>query len=310
MRKTLSAVIFLLLWLSAFGAVAGTLTTRNLSHASVARSYLEYRPTTLAAGALPLVVVLHGGADSAAGAAGSTRASSHWRVLSDAEGFVVAYPDGVGGNWNDCGQVALSGSPSTAEDVGFLRRVAGDMSSRFNIDQSRIYVSGASNGGLMSLRLLQEASETFAGAAAFIALNALDSAGECRLPVNPSTVIYQYATADPLIQAAGGVRNQSAVATRAFWLSRLNCVGAPVIDDYFDTDPNDGSTVSAERFQTCADGSSLHIMTATGAGHTTPSILYPTGGNQNRDIEAVEEAWKFLKEENLGIDRWFVSGFE
>jgi polyhydroxybutyrate depolymerase len=291
-------------------AHAGTLTTRNLTHDSLARSYLEYRPTTLPTTPLPLVVVLHGGSESAAVAAGSTRASFHWRVVADADGVVLAYPEGILGNWNDCGQTALTGTPSSADDVGFLRKVVADMSGRFTIDQQRIYVSGASNGGLMSLRLVQEASETFAGAAAFIALNANDAAGECRSPANPSTVLYQYGSVDPIIQPGGGPRNQSAAATRTYWSSRLACVGAPLLEDYFDANTADGSTVSAERFQSCADGSSLHILTAVGAGHTTPSVLYASGGNQNRDIEAVDEAWKVLKEDVLGIDRWLATSFE
>ncbi len=296
--------------LFALTAHAGTLTTRNLTHASVARSFLEYRPTDLAAGVVPLVVVLHADSESATTAAGNTRASFQWRVISDVEGFVVAYPASVGTNWNDCGQVAITGTPSSAEDVGFLRRVVADMSSRFTIDQSRIYVSGASGGGLMSLRTMQEASETFAGAAAFIALNAVDSVGECRPPANPSTVLYQYGSVDTLIQPAGGPRNQSAAATRTYWQGRLGCVGAPLIDDYFDLDMGDSSTLSAERFQTCADASSLHILTATGAGHTVPSLLYLSAGGQNRDVESVDDAWKILKESVLGVDRWLATSFE
>ncbi len=291
-------------------SVAGTLTTRGFTHASVARSYLEYRPSSLAVGQLPLVVVLHGGAENATVAAGTTRASFHWQVLSDAQGFVVAYPDGVGGNWNDCGQIALTGTPSTAEDVGFLRRVVADMSSRFSIDQSKVFVSGASNGGLMSLRLMQEASETFAGAAAFIALNAVDSIGECRPPANPSTIVYQYGSIDPIIQPGGGARNQSAVATKAYWADKLGCTGTPTLENYEDINTSDGSTMSAERFLSCKEGTRLDILTATGAGHTTPSILYATAGNQNRDVESVEDAWKILKEETLGVDRWLATSFE
>jgi polyhydroxybutyrate depolymerase len=287
--------------------MAGTLTTRGLTHASVARSYLEYRPNMLAVGSLPLVVVLHGGSDSAAVAAGVTRASFHWQVLSDAQGFVVAYPDGINGNWNDCGQVALTGTPSTADDVGFLRRVVADVSSRFSIDQSKVFVSGSS---LMSLRMMQEASETFAGAAAFIALNPVDSIGECRPPANPSTIVYQYGSIDPIIQPAGGIRNQSAAATKAYWIDKLGCIGAPTLEDYEDINTTDGSTMRAERFLSCKEGTRLDILTATGAGHTTPSILYTTGGNQNRDVESVDDAWKILKEETLGVDRWLATSFE
>jgi polyhydroxybutyrate depolymerase len=309
--KKLTRVFVLIgLTLSTGIVLAGTLTTRSITHAGVARSYLEYQPTSVASGPLPLVLVLHGGTESAATAAGSTRATNRWRALSDIEGFVVLYGDATGGQWNDCGQITLSGAAaSTADDVGYLRAIAADASRRFSIDQSRIYLNGVSNGGLMTLRGLQEASETFAGGAAFISLNALDSASECKHPINTSTVYYQYGTNDPLIQAAGGVRNQSAVQTLNYWRTRLNCT-APIIDDFADIDTSDNSTISAERFQSCADDSSLHVLTATGAGHTTPSLAYPTAGAQNRDIESVDEAWKILREARLGVDRWFIAGFE
>jgi polyhydroxybutyrate depolymerase len=301
---------FFVLLTFAVSASAGTLTRQTITHAGVMRSFLEYQPTTLANGALPLVIVLHGGTESAAIAASSTRATNRWRALSDVEGFVVLYGDGVGEQWNDCGQVTLSGAAaSTADDVGYLRAIAADASRRYNIDQSRLYLNGVSNGGLMSLRGLQEASETFAAGAAFIALNAVDSVSECKNPINTSTVYYQYGTADPLIQAGGGIRNQSATQTLAYWRARLGC-SSSIIDEFADINAGDNSTISAERFQSCADESALHVLTATGAGHTTPSIAYASAGAQNRDIESVDEAWKILRDSRLGIDRWFVSGFE
>jgi polyhydroxybutyrate depolymerase len=307
----------LLCILLAHGASAGTLTARTLSHDGLIRSYLEYVPSSVPAGPLPLVLVLHGGSESANTAAGTTRPSGHWRVIADRDGVIVAFPDGVGGNWNDCGQTALTGTPSTAEDVGFMRKLAADISGRMPIDQQRIYATGASNGGLMSYRLAQEASETFAGVAGFIALRPQDPAGECRAPVNASTVIVEAGTSDNLIRFDGsGTRNESYAATRSYWLQRLACSGTPLLEDYLDINPSDGSTVAAERWQSCAGDSSLHLLVATGAGHITPSVLYPIatapllGGPQNRDLEAAEEAWKILRDVTLGVDRWFVGSFE
>jgi polyhydroxybutyrate depolymerase len=291
-------------------AGAGTLTNRVIMHDGLTRNYLEYRPDALATGPLPLVLVLHGGTGTAASAANITRASSHWRVLADAEGFVVAYPNGIDGNWNDCRNIAFTGTPSTADDVGFLRKVVSALSLDFAIDQQRVYVSGASNGGLMSMRLLQEASETFAAAATTIALKANDTVAECREPSNPSTLLFQFGTSDPLILPSGGAGNLSAEVTRDYWLSNLQCTVSSTTESYPDLNPSDGSTIATERFRNCREGTELHVLTATGAGHATPSILYPEGAQQNRDIEWVNEAWSILRTQRLGIDRWMATSFE
>lgn len=292
-------------------ALAGTLTNRQLTHNGLGRNYLEYRPDVLANGALPMVLVLHGGTGSASIAASPTRASGHWRVLADAEGFLVVYPNGIDGNWNDCRQVAFSGTPSSADDVGFLRFVVAEMSARFNVDPQRIYLAGGSNGGLMSMRMLQEASDLFAAAATAIALKANDAQGECREPANPSSLILQYGTADPIMVPTGGSGNLSVELTRAYWINTLGCVGKPSVQDYPDLNPSDGSTLQAERFLDCTQGNSLHIVTANGAGHAAPSILYPEDGRQqNRDIEWTVEAWTILKTRTLGIDRLMASAFE
>src|SRR4029453_13636739 len=85
---------------------------------------------------------------------------SGMRTVSDREGFVVVYPDGWRNAWNAnicCGNGEI-------DDVGFIRAVVAAVSAETNVDASRVYATGLSNGGAMSQRLARDAANLFAPA--------------------------------------------------------------------------------------------------------------------------------------------------
>ena len=78
--------------------------------------------------------------------------------LADREGFTVAYPDGVGGNWND-GQPDENSAAwrQGVDDVAFLKAVVGSVGAF-----GKVYLVGYSNGAVMAGRAAVE-SDGFAG---------------------------------------------------------------------------------------------------------------------------------------------------
>ncbi len=129
-----------------------------------ARTYLLHIPRNYdAQKAWPFVLVLHG----AFGTASTIEGQSGFSELADREGFVVAYPNGIGWfghvqHWNAghcCGWAEMD----RVDDVGFLRYVMQDVSSRFRIDPQRQYVVGYSNGGMLAYRFAAENSACIAG---------------------------------------------------------------------------------------------------------------------------------------------------
>ena len=87
--------------------------------------------------------------------------------MAERDGAIVVYPQGVSKSWND-GRGAASRTVAgqrDVDDVGFLRRIVGELAKQPPIDFSRVCATGISNGGLMSFRLACDASETFTAVA-------------------------------------------------------------------------------------------------------------------------------------------------
>lgn len=307
-REIASALLFLvLLFGGGMPARAGTFfESESLTHDGATRWYDLYVPDGLGETPVPLLVVLHGGTLSN----DSLRvgAALRLRSLADAERFVIALPngtssaDGTSGpsgsfNWNDC---RTDGGPATtdANDTGFIATLIDTISARLPIDAERVYVAGASNGGMMAYRLALELSDRIAAIAVAVANLPVNS--ECAdAPSEPLSVLIMNGTADPIMPWAGGQVGgnrglvMSAEDTRDFWRERLGTDAVPQHTDHPDLDPNDTGTVASDRYTGGRQGSEVLFYTVTGGRHDAPSIAYPGSGG-NHDVEAVDEFWRFL----------------
>jgi len=89
-----------------------------------------------------------------------------FNALSDKEGFIVVYPDGIEGHWNDGrGLEFYRTMRENIDDVGSISVLIEYLAQTLNIDRSRVYATGISNGGLMSQRLAHELSHEIAAIA-------------------------------------------------------------------------------------------------------------------------------------------------
>src|SRR6185436_18970196 len=120
----------------------------SIVSSGVERTYLLHVPARYdPARPTALVLSFHG-----AGLWGvAQRDLSLWDEVADDEGFIVAYPSGLGGRglrvWHgDAGN-------RNARDNRFVSDLIDTLRARFNIDPTRIYANGLSNGGGMSFGL-------------------------------------------------------------------------------------------------------------------------------------------------------------
>jgi len=298
-------VALALLVLAATSALAAETSTRKLSVGGGERSYILSRPATK--DPRPTIIVLHGGTLDAQNALRTTG----FEALVDREKLVVAYPDAIAGHWND-GRSLAQGRWQTGNetDVSFIRPLAGTLVQLGLADPQRIYVTGPSNGGMMTLRLVCEAADLFAAAAPIIANLPADLAPRCR-PARPIPVLVMNGTADPLMPFGGGevgLRYQrgqviSTEATMALLRKIDGCADTPSIEHLPDTDPSDGSNVTVESWTNCSSGAPVVLYQVDGGGHRVPRRNQParpvmdrTLGKANGDFEAADAIWAFFKD--------------
>jgi poly(hydroxyalkanoate) depolymerase family esterase len=119
-----------------------------------------YAPRTLAPSP-PLVVILHGCTQSAAGYVHG----AGWASLADEYGFVILAPEQQRANnqnfcftWFEPGDIARDKGEALS-----IRQMIDRAAHDYNVDRSRIFVTGLSAGGAMASAILATYPEIFAG---------------------------------------------------------------------------------------------------------------------------------------------------
>ncbi len=164
--------------------------------------YLHLPPQHSPTVRLPLVLALHGGGR----ADGDELAKrTGYNQLADQEGFIAVYPNGIDAQWNDGrGKTARkSDRIINIDDVGFLSTLIDHLIRDYNADPRRVYMTGLSNGGMMTLRMGCEAGSKLAAIAPVIANMPVKIANSCR-PGFPLPLLLMNGTRDPMVPWQGG----------------------------------------------------------------------------------------------------------
>jgi polyhydroxybutyrate depolymerase len=166
------------------------------------RSYLSYVPARLAKGA-PLVLVMHGSGESARQIRSGT--GYGFERLANEHGFAVVYPDSSTFDWNDCirvGDFSVNGRP--VDDVGFLNALVDKLIGQIGVDSRRVFATGVSSGGFMSIRLALEAPTRFRAVAAVAANVPVKENFKCTPAGQGTSVMIMNGTRDTLVPFDGG----------------------------------------------------------------------------------------------------------
>jgi polyhydroxybutyrate depolymerase len=278
------------------------------------RRFRVYVPARLGASAPRAVVVaLHGGGGQGLETSDpGQHPLAVFREVADREGFVVVYPEGsisADGRlgWTDCR--ADNRQASSADDLGFLRAVVARLRADYGLPASRVFMTGTSNGALMTLAFAAADTDQL-GAIAVSSGNLPESPrpGACTTgPSRPLAALFTHGAADSAMPYAGGCvsnlgggctrgRVISAEATRDAYLARNGLSPTFTSTATVEVDATDPGT--AERF-VYAGAAPVEWWRLNGAGHPPPSRRVPVAptpasGAQNRDIEFAEVAWAFF----------------
>ena len=144
---------------------------RTLEHQGVERHYYLQNVEAAAAAPAPLVVSLHGyrGPEQAL-AERNDLSQIAWGPLvrvAHQEGFVVAYPHAWLGKWSQFEGLENTTLEDgrTVDDVGFIARMIERLVDEGLVDPARVYLTGFSDGAIMSYKLLCTAGAPFAASA-------------------------------------------------------------------------------------------------------------------------------------------------
>jgi polyhydroxybutyrate depolymerase len=195
---------------------------------------------------LPLVIVLH---MARAGANGRTmRDLTGLDATADRERFLVAYPDGLDGQWN-----AIT-CCNTTDDAGFIRALVETARRRWGADPDRVYATGASNGAAMSYRLAAALPGVFA-AIAPVSGALIETDVPEAFPTSPVSLVAVHGRQDGVFDSMDdGV---------AAWRRRRGCL-PPLIAPY-------GDSGRVTRLTSrCRDGTEVVVYELADMGHAWP----------------------------------------
>lgn len=275
----------------------------SIDHQGVARSYTILLPRTYSPEVhIPLILALHGGGGNAQA---MCALKAGIQQLADQERFMVVCPQGVEDHWND-GRLAVGyrAHQEGIDDVGFLLALIDQMAADYSIDKDRVFVTGYSNGGMMTYRLACEQPEAVAAIAAGIANLPADL--DCQ-PSQPIAVMILNGTADPLMPYQGGQvgtrRNPlgqvlSTEATAEFWAENNGCLTDPESHRLPSVRPDDPTRITKSTYADCQSGAQVVLYTVEAGGHTWPGgpqyapkfIIGPV----SRQANAAELIWAFF----------------
>ncbi len=197
------------------------------------RDYFVHVPPQYGDEPVPLVLLLHGALTNARLAAINSRLSKR----ADKDGFIACYPNGTGLvhhellTWNAgdcCGLAQLK----NVDDVEFLRQLILKLKREYKIDESRVYIAGVSNGGMMAYKAAQELSDQIAGIASVGGCMMSDTTTEGK----PVSVMVIHGARDKVVPYEGGkgglpiykITGTKVSDNVKYWVERNSCSLNPI----------------------------------------------------------------------------------
>ncbi len=278
------------------------------------RTYLLHVPSTYDKNSpAPLLIALHGGLGNGRRMIQLTRGG--FNALSEEHGFLVVYPEGVRKHWNDGRDGKISGyfaQKNGINDVGFISALIDELTKQWNVDTRLVYVTGISNGAVMSNRLACEMSDKITAIATVSGSMSKRFFPSCR-PSSPISVLSINNDKDRLMPFSGGDvtgpfggrklgKVLSASETMGFWAKHNHCSTPPIITREPDADKQDGTLIRKETYPDCKGGAEVVMYVIENGGHTWPGGDQYLGewlvGKTSRDMDASKVIWDFFEKLN------------
>ncbi len=259
------------------------LSQHSMQVGSETRNYYKYLPVNYQASEnLPLVFILHG-----LGGNAQQMTLAGFAGIADTARIIAIYPDALP---NGLGQTAWNNgtlASSAADDISFFNMLMDEMRDNQNVDQSRVYVTGFSMGGIMSHHLACAINNRIAAIGPMAGTMSTDDIANC-VPTYKTPVIHLHGTADATVPYDGTpLPSLSLVAeTMDFWRNVHGCA-ATADSSQLPNTAADGITVDRFVYDNCNPDGSVELWRLNGADHIY--LFEPAN-----DITEAKEIWRFF----------------
>ncbi len=263
-------------------------------HDGIERSYILYVPAIYdATEGTPLVFNFHGYTSNAA----AQMFYGDFRPIADTANFLVVHPMGTldpngitywNANWG-----------GAVDDIGFTSALIDRISGTHNLDLTRVYSTGMSNGGFMSYALACDLSDRIAAVASVTGSMLTANLAFCDPNDLPVPAMQIHGTDDGVVPYDGTTGGFGFVPIEdlvSFWTGKNSCNNAvPTITQVPDIDMTDGCTAEHWVYDDCANNTEMEFFKIFGGAHTWPGNAFSQPGTC-RDFNASEEIWRFFNQ--------------
>jgi polyhydroxybutyrate depolymerase len=246
----------------------------------------------------PVVLVFHGGL----GTGRFIQKQSRMNPVSDEEGFLAVFPDGLRTTWNagGCCEYAMR---QNVDDVGFVAALLDRLAEDYCVDPSRVYATGFSNGAMLAHRLACELSDRIA---AIAPVSGVIMVQDCAPPRPVPTLVF-HGTADPRSLWEGGLGDKDpskgvrdSIPTTMEKVHQRNTCTLESRETFLAK-----GAVTCRRSVDCGTAREVALCRIEGGGHQWPGgePVWPRRlGPMNEDIAASRVMWDFFSRHALPED--------
>ena len=274
-------------------SLAQNFISHTIQHDGQTRDYQIYIPNIYdGVSAVPLMFSFHGGGGTIAG----NIATNDLRPLANTENFIAVYPQALTDPQNG-DATWMHKAPTTHDDIYFISAIIDTLSVQYNIDLSRVYACGYSNGGEFAYDLACRLNTEIAAIGAVARTMYIETFNNCS-PTHPTGILSILGTSDNISNyngvTFGGVQYYlSAANQHDYWATQNNCGAAPNTMLLPDLNTGDGSTVERNTWSTSSGCVYVEELKVIGGGHDWP------GSFGNMDINATQEIWSFVSKYDI-----------
>ena len=258
---------------------------KTIQSGGVERQYFIYVPDNLKPNS-PMFISCHGMNQDYQ----YQKTQMRWMPLAaDTASFVVVFPVGVAGTaW---GRPYTTGwNIDNMTDVNFMLDIIDEVKTDYNIDDTRVYMSGFSLGGVFAYYMAQKVPDRIAAVVSFSGYDITGASISCSRPI---PIFHLHGTSDDVMNYSG------VESYLKKWYQLFNCPSQPVINNIPECSHLQGSA-TLTTYGTCDCEVEVKLLTIPGIGHDWTDVF------ACRNVGVIGEIITFCKQYNTGCGKIHV----